>query len=131
MSPRPIDGPCPSVAEQTRTTTASAPATRASRSTGPRRSFRAIICTRTTVARRRPIVILPAKSQVYSLGSTRSPALEEPPPALQLVEDHDVAPAGRDHLPVAAAHGPRRPPPVLHQPGLAHRVDLAALDAAR
>src|SRR5215207_2686941 len=134
MSPGPIDGPCPSVAEQTRTATASVPARRASRSTGPSRSFRAISCTRTTVASRCHLVILPAKSARYSPGSTNHPpsaALSEPPPALQHVEDHDVAPAGRDHLPVAAAHGSRRPPPILHKPGLAHGVDLAPVDAAR
>jgi hypothetical protein len=44
------------------------------------------------------------------------------------VEDDLVAPADGDDLPVASPHGTLGPPAVLHQPLLAHGVDLAPVD---
>ena len=57
----------------------------------------------------------------------RSP-LRVPPPRQQIAEDHEVAPVGGDHLPVAAAQRRIRPPAILHQPRLAHGVHHAAVD---
>ena len=58
-------------------------------------------------------------------------ALTPPPPALQIVEHDLVAPAGGDDLPVPAAQRFLGPPPILDQPRLADRVDLAIVDLAR
>ena len=59
------------------------------------------------------------------------PALREPAALHEVAVDDEVAPLGGDHLPVAAAHRRRRPPAVLDQPGLAHGLDLAAVDRLR
>src|SRR5947207_4383874 len=56
-------------------------------------------------------------------GAGRSP-LGEPPPALEVVEYHEVAAVGGDDLPIAAAQRATGPPAVLHQPGLPDRIDL-------
>jgi hypothetical protein len=47
------------------------------------------------------------------------------------MEDDLVATAGRDDLPIAAAKRAIRPPAVLDQPGLAHRLDSATVHHLR
>ena len=49
----------------------------------------------------------------------------------ELAEDDEVAPVGGHDLPVAAAQRALRPPAVLHEPGLAHRLDGAPADLLR
>src|SRR4051794_12637121 len=58
-------------------------------------------------------------------------ALHEPAAALAVVEDHDIAPVGRDDLPVAAPQRLVGPPAILDQPRLADRLDVAAADGER
>ena len=59
-------------------------------------------------------------------------ALPVPASALvELAEQHDELPAGGHDLPVAPAQRLGRPPAVLDQPRLAHRLDRAAVDAER
>src|ERR1700753_2723484 len=47
------------------------------------------------------------------------------------MEDHLVAPAGGDHLPVAPPQRLLGPPAILDQPRLPHRVHLALVDLER
>ena len=65
------------------------------------------------------------------LWQTAALALGEPPPALQVAVDDEVAPVGGDDLPVAAAQRLRRPPAVLDEPRLAHGLDRPAADRLR
>src|SRR5215216_6653734 len=68
------------------------------------------------------------------LATTRrrnhSSALCEPSPFAQIMEDDEIAAAGRDDLPVAAPDWPTVPPAVFHEPRLAHGIDKTALDRA-
>jgi hypothetical protein len=47
------------------------------------------------------------------------------------MKDDNIAPAGRDHLPVPAADRAIGPPSILDQPRLAYRVDGASVDLER
>src|ERR1700722_17763355 len=58
-------------------------------------------------------------------------SLKKPAAAAKVVEDDEVAPALADELPVTAAQGLSGPPAVLHQPGLAQRVDRFAVNLHR
>src|SRR5947209_1558099 len=54
-------------------------------------------------------------------------ALPPPSPTSQVVEDHLVAAARRDDLPIAALQRALGPPPVLEQPRFAYRIDVASI----
>src|SRR3954454_17001578 len=66
-------------------------------------------------------------ARILSCGSP----LRVPAPARELAEDDEVAPVLGHDLPVAAAQRAVRPPAVLDEPGLAHRLDGPAPDRLR
>src|SRR3954471_6672607 len=63
-------------------------------------------------------------ARILSCGSP----LRVPAPARELAEDDEVASVVGHDLPVAAAQRALRPPAVLDEPGLAHRLDRSPAD---